>query len=243
MHNRPVMTPKVLVIVPAYNEEKAVGQLVDEIKKICPLAVILVIDDGSSDSTRKIAEKSGAIVISHPFNLGIGGAVQTGYRFAFENGFDATIQIDGDGQHDPVYITKVLEPVLHNQIDLCVGSRFLLNRSDFKSTPLRRIGIRFFSMILYFLTGAKLSDPTSGFRATGKRLIRLFANYYPVDFPEPEAIKIAKRYNAKIVEVPVNMRKRSEGQSSIRYLATFYYMIKVTLAILIDSLKKKNEEA
>lgn len=230
---------KVLIAIPAYNEGKSIRQIVGEIKHLHPEFTIAVVNDGSSDNTADEAAAAGANVISHPFNLGIGGAVQTGYKFAFQNGFDVMVQMDGDGQHDPQSLPAVLSPVLADELDLAVGSRFLDDRPGFKSTFSRRIGIRFFSLLLGTLTEARLTDPTSGFRATGKNLIRRFAAYYPIDFPEPEAIKIAKRYHARIGEVPVKMRSRTEGQSSIRHLKTLYYMLKVTAAILIDSLKRK----
>ncbi len=230
---------KVLIIIPAYNEERAIRSLIHEIRNKHPSCTILVVNDGSRDRTAQEAEKAGTTVITHPFNLGIGGAIQSGYKIARDEGFDATIQIDGDGQHDPRSLMDVLQPVLEDRLDLCIGSRFT-ERSAFHSTFMRRIGIRFFCRLLHWMTGLYLTDPTSGYRATGKKLIPVFAGYYPIDFPEPEAIKIAKRYGARIGEVPVQMRKRLGGVSSIRYFATLYYMIKVTLAILIDALKKKS---
>ncbi len=232
---------KVLIIIPALNESKAIGRLVHEIQELHPSITALVVDDGSTDDTANEARKAGAWVISLPYNLGIGGAVQTGYRVAAAENFDAAVQIDGDAQHDPRYLENVLMPVLEGKLDLCIGSRFLTHESGFKSTFARRFGIRFFSVLLSALTGVRLTDPTSGFRASGSRLIRHFASSYPVDFPEPEAIQIAKRLNAKIGEVPVRMRKRLGGISSIRMFKTLYYMIKVTLAILIDTLRTKTK--
>lgn len=231
---------KILIMIPAFNEARAIGWLVSTLRKRYPQFTILVINDGSTDATAEKAATAGALVINLPFNLGIGGAVQTGYKYALLHDYDATLQIDGDAQHDPAYALDVLKPVLDGQLDLCIGSRFLSKKSRFQSTFIRRIGIRFFSLLLGSLTGVHLTDPTSGFRATGRKLIRQFAFYYPIDFPEPEAIKMANRYGARIGEVPVNMRKRLGGTSSIRYLATVYYMIKVTLAILIDTLKRKS---
>jgi len=230
---------RVLIIVPALNESRAIGKLIEEIRAIHPSFVPLVIDDGSRDNTSEEAAKAGARVVSLPYNLGIGGAVQTGYKIAAREGYDATVQIDGDAQHDPRYLEKILEPVLDGRLDMCIGSRFLTMDTGFKSTFTRRIGIRFFSLLLKLLTGVPLTDPTSGFRATGKKLIPHFAAYYPVDFPEPEAIQMAKRLGARIGEVPVKMRKRLGGISSIRFAKTLYYMIKVTLAILIDTMKRK----
>ncbi|MBI3306654.1 MAG: glycosyltransferase family 2 protein [Candidatus Omnitrophica bacterium] len=231
---------KVLIMIPAFNEARAIKLLVSDIRKHYPSFKVLVINDGSSDSTAQEAHLGGAQVVSLPYNLGIGGAIQTGYKLALRDGYDATIQIDGDAQHDPAFMMDVLNPILNGKLDLCIGSRFLSDKSRFRSTFLRRIGIKFFSVLLGWLTGHFVTDPTSGYRATGKKLISRFAAYYPIDFPEPEAIQIANRYGAKIGEIPVGMRKRLGGTSSIRYFATFYYMIKVTLAILIDTLKHKN---
>lgn len=228
---------KVLIIIPALNEAKAIGRLINEIRQLHPWVSIVVVDDGSGDNTAIEAEKAGASVIRLPYNLGIGGAVQTGFRLAADENYEAAVQIDGDAQHDPRYLEAVLTPVLNGELDLCIGSRFLSHESGFKSTFARRFGIRFFSVLLSSLTGVHLTDPTSGFRASGPRLIRFFADYYPVDFPEPEAIQIAKRLHARIGEVPVRMRKRLGGISSIRMFKTLYYMVKVTLAILIDTIK------
>lgn len=230
---------KVLIMVPAFNEGRSVGRLVKELRALYPQYDVLVVNDGSWDETRRRAQEAGARVVSLPYNLGIGGAVGTGFKIADQENYDVAVQIDGDGQHDPALLRNVLEPVLTGQLDLCIGSRFLSHQSPFKSTYLRRIGIRFFSALLGLMTGVRLSDPTSGFRAVSKTLIPHFARYYPIDFPEPEAIQMANRFGAKIGEVPVNMRKRLGGISSIRYFSGFYYMVKVTFAILIDVLKKK----
>jgi len=233
---------KVLVIVPAYNESALIASLIEEVRSFQPDMAILVIDDGSSDQTAKKAKEAGAWVVRHPYNLGIGGAVQTGFKFAEREGFDVVVQIDGDAQHDPRYIQAIIDPVLAGKYDLCIGSRFLVTSESFKSTFIRRIGIRFFARLLSWLTGVPVTDPTSGFRATNRRLIKRFAKHYPVDFPEPETIKIAKRFGATVGEVPARMRQRLKGHSSIRYFGTIYYMIKVTLAILIDTLRQRKEE-
>lgn len=230
---------KILIIVPAYNEVHAIGFIVKEIKAQYPHGTVLVVNDASSDNTFEEAKAAGAHVVSLPFNLGIGGAVQTGFKIASQEGFDIAVQIDGDAQHDPAYLHDVLKPVLANELDLCIGSRFLSGHSRFQSTFLRRIGIRFFSLLLKCLTGIYLTDPTSGYRAINRKLIEEFSSYYPPDFPEAEAIKIAKRHGARIGEVSVDMRERLGGTSSIKYFSTVYYMAKVTLAILIDLLKKK----
>jgi glycosyltransferase involved in cell wall biosynthesis len=235
------MSSKVLIIIPAHNEEKAIAALISEIRLKAAFADILIINDCSKDNTELEAIRAGADVVTLPFNLGIGGAVQTGYQVAADLGYDIAVQIDGDGQHDPHYLKDLIRPLLENEMDLCIGSRFLIHDKSFKSTWTRRIGIRFFCGLLRGMTGLYLTDPTSGFRACNRQLINRFAEYYPIDFPEPEAIKMARRYHARIGEISVQMRERQGGQSSIRYLATLYYMLKVTLAILIDAFKKKPE--
>ncbi len=234
------MNPKILIIIPAFNEARTVATLLEEIRTAFPQADRIVINDGSHDPTEENALKTGTFVATLPFNLGIGGAVQTGFQVAHDGNYDVAIQVDGDGQHDPAYIRNLVKPILEGKLDLCIGSRFLENPSgSYRSTFVRRTGIRFFRRLLELLTGLYLTDPTSGFRATGKKLIEIFADFYPIDFPEPEAIKIAKRHGARIGEIPVQMRERQGGRSSIRHFATFYYMVKVTFAILIDLLKKK----
>lgn len=232
---------KVLVIIPAFNEGSVIFRLVREMKAKHPGVDLVVVNDGSIDNTTSEAERAGAAVAPLPYNLGIGGAVQTGFKIAFKEGYDVAVQLDGDAQHDPQYLPALLKPVLDGKLDLSIGSRFLSGKFGFKSTLIRRFGIRFFSWLLSRLSGVQLTDPTSGFRAVNRPLIELFAKDYPVDFPEPEAIQIAHRNGYRIGEVPVQMRKRLGGVSSIRYMATAYYMLKVTLAILIDTMKKKNK--
>lgn len=231
---------KVLIIVPAYNEGLIIQKTVSEIKSLYPSFSILVVNDGSTDDTGLKALDAGAIVINHTHNLGIGGAIQTGFIFAKRENYTVAVQMDGDGQHDPHCLSNVIAPVLEDKLDLCIGSRFLIQDENFKSTTFRRIGIKFFAALLGFLTKTKVTDPTSGYRAINRSLFTKFADYYPIDFPEPEAIQIAHRYHARIGEVPALMRARTTGHSSIRYIKTFYYMIKVTLAILIDTLKRNH---
>ncbi len=243
------MTPadkRILIIVPAYNESGNIEKTVREIlAQPLPLTV-LVIDDGSSDRTAQEARrlnlpagKAGVFVISLPFNIGIGAAVQTGFQFALKEGFDIAVQVDGDGQHDSTFLEKLLTPVLKGEADMTIGSRFLPPNLGYRSSFVRRIGINFFSHLISFLTQVKVTDPTSGFRAYNKKMIAAFARHYPYDFPEPEAIVLGTRLQAKIIEVPVEMRKRAAGFSSIRYLRTLYYMVKVTSAILLDMVKKR----
>ena len=233
--------PKILAIVPAYNEAGNIGSVVQQIRSLSIPVDVLVVNDGSRDSTAQEASAQGASVVSLPFNLGIGGAVQTGFQFAFDGGYDIAVQIDGDGQHDAADLPKLLAPITAGHADMVVGSRFMENSDGFKSSFSRRLGIQFFVHLIGALTGASISDPTSGFRAYNQKMIRLFAEQYPHDFPEPEAIMLARLFEAKIEEVPVEMRKRSAGLSSIRYMKTLYYMVKVTFAILLNKIKKKKE--
>ncbi len=235
--------PKILVIVPAFNEEGNIGRTIEQIRNTGLILDILVVDDGSKDATAKEARRQQANVVSLPFNLGIGGAVQTGFQYAYRYGYDIAVQIDGDGQHDASFLPVLLAPVVAHEADMSVGSRFITPSDGFKSTFGRRIGIGFFVHLINGLTGVKITDPTSGFRAHNKKLIAVFARYYPHDFPEPEAIVVASRLKAVIKEVPVVMRARQAGNSSIRYFKSMYYMIKVTLAILLHMIRTTTKDA
>ena len=234
---------KILAIVPAYNECGNIGRTVEEIRKIATGVDVLVIDDGSLDATAQEASLAGGMVVSLPFNLGIGAAVQTGFQYAQRHHYQIALQIDGDGQHDAAFIEKILEPLCRQEADMVVGSRFLEKTGGFKSSFSRRMGINFFVHLINALTGVKISDPTSGFRAYNKKMIALFSEYYPQDFPEPEAIVVAQQAGGRIIEVPVVMRKREVGSSSIRYFKTLYYMVKVTLAILLHMIRHKENKA
>ncbi len=226
-----------LVIVPAWNEESNIDRTIGEIRAQ-GFGDIVVIDDGSCDGTVLKCAAAGVKVVRLPFNLGIGAAVQTGLCYAKKYGYDTVVRADGDGQHDPAFI-KDLVNGLEGGADLAIGSRFLHPDSQYRSSVVRRVGIHFFSWLISALVGTKISDPTSGFQAFGKRAISLFSRVYPTDFPEPEATVIARRAGLMIAEVPVKMRFRLSGVSSIRYLRTLYYMVKVTLAILLDMLKPR----
>ncbi len=228
---------KVLVIIPAYNEEGGIVKTIDELLSLQLPLSILVVNDGSKDRTAEQARKTGVMVVSLPFNLGIGGAVQTGFRYAHEHHYDIAVQVDGDCQHDTHYLEKLIMPIVNNEADVTIGSRFIPPFTGYQSSFVRRIGINFFAWLISWLTDSKVTDPTSGFRAFNKTMIQVFANYYPSDFPEPEAIVVARRYKARVKEIPVEMRKRVSGNSSIRYLKTLYYMVKVTFAILLDKIK------
>lgn len=236
---------KVLVIIPAYNEEKNILKAVNEIKKIDlkkDYIDYVVINDGSKDNTKKVCKENNISVINLPFNLGIGGAVQTGYKYALYNDYDIAVQFDGDCQHDSSYI-KDLVSEIKNGNDLVIGSRFIKNLSKFKSTKMRRVGIKFLSLLIKIFTGKKIYDPTSGFRACNKKVIKMFALNYPNDYPEPDTIVSVIKKGYKVSEIPVMMNERKNGKSSISFLNSIYYMIKVSLAIIISaySTKKGND--
>ena len=235
------ISSRILIIIPAYNEQANIHNTLKEIGALTSLKPdVIVIDDGSTDATAQEARASGAQVISLPFNLGIGGAVQTGFQFAYERGYDVAVQVDADGQHDVSYLKTIIAPVLNEDADMSVGSRFMPRQEKgYRSSFTRRLGIGFFVHLIGVLTGCHIYDPTSGFRAYNKKMIKLFARNYPHDFPEPEAIVLARKFGATIKELPVVMRKRQGGASSIRYFKSMYYMMKVTLAILLDMLKSR----
>jgi glycosyltransferase involved in cell wall biosynthesis len=236
------MDKKVLAIVPAYNESGNIGRTVKEIKAVALPLDVLVINDGSKDTTAKEAKEAGAWVISLPFNLGIGGAVQTGIKFAHKHHYNLAVQVDGDGQHDLRYLEPLLSPLIKQEADITIGSRFIGPFLGYRSSFIRRVGIHFFAYLISFLTRHRVTDPTSGFRGFNQKAIKAFAKYYPQDFPEPESIVVAKKLDLNIIEVPVEMRKRIAGQSSIRYFYTLYYMIKVTLAVLLGMIKQRPKE-
>lgn len=228
---------KILIIVPAFNESGNIRRTVGEILACGYALDVLVVDDGSLDQTAAEARSAGVNVVSLPFNLGIGGAVQTGFQYAFLKRYDVAVQVDGDGQHDARYLPDLFKPLEQGQADITVGSRFIGPFTGYRSSFVRRIGIHFFARLTSLLTGFKISDPTSGFRAHNRKAISIFARDYPGDFPEPESIVIARQRGLRVLEVPVQMRKRQAGHSSIRYLYTLYYMVKVTFAICLDMLK------
>jgi glycosyltransferase involved in cell wall biosynthesis len=223
---------RVAVIVPAFNEAPNLPRLGDALRAHAPGCDVCVIDDGSTDDTARVAARLGWTVLRLPVNLGIGGAVQAGYLWALEQGHDVAVQIDGDGQHDPAFLPALLAPLEGGAADVVIGSRFL-GEGGFRSTAIRRAGIRYLSWFLRLRCGARVTDATSGFRAAGRRAIELFARYYPSDYPEPEAIALAKRAGLRLAEVPVRMSDRAHGRSSITALRTLYYLVKVSLALVI----------
>jgi len=228
---------KRVAIVPAFNEEASVGRVIDEIRAFDPGFEIAVVDDGSTDRTAGIAADRGVHVIRLPFNLGIGGAMQTGYRYAFEHGYDLAVQVDGDGQHDPAQLPLILRPVLAGAADLVVGSRFA-GGGAYRSTLTRRIGIRIFAAVVSAVVGQRVTDTTSGFRAVNRKGIALFAADYPHDYPEVEATVMCVKHKLRLTEVPVEMRERSGGRSSITALRSIYYMAKVLLAIFVGLFRR-----
>ncbi|OMF36652.1 glycosyltransferase family 2 protein [Paenibacillus peoriae] len=230
---------RILLIVPAFNEEDNIVGLISRIRSLPMSNVdILIINDCSSDRTGTLCENLGVEVINLPCNLGIGGAVQTGYKFAKENGYSVAVQIDGDGQHNPSFLRQLIEPIISGDSDMVIGSRYI-KKEGFQSTFMRRLGINYFSKMLRVLTGQIITDPTSGFRACNEKVIDLFSKRYPIDYPEPESIMYLKRNELKIKEIPVTMYARVGGNSSITSIKSIYYMTKVSLAILIDSMRKQ----
>jgi glycosyltransferase involved in cell wall biosynthesis len=215
-----------IAIVPALNEEVTVGRVIDEIREFDEGFDIVVVDDGSVDRTAAVAAAKGARVLRLPFNLGIGGAVQTGFRFAFENGYDLAVRVDGDGQHDPSQLPRVLEPVLRGEED------------GYRSSRTRRLGIRLLARIVSRIVGQRVTDTTSGFQALNRQGIALFARDYPHDYPEVEATIMVFRHRLRLQEVPVAMRERGGGRSSITTIRSIYYMVKVLLAIFVGLFRR-----
>ena len=227
-----------VALVPAFNEEAIVGRVVDEIRAFDPSIDVVVVDDGSYDRTAEVAQEHGATVVRLPFNLGIGGAVQTGFRYAFEHGYDLAVRLDGDGQHDPSQLDRILAPVLAGEADIAVGSRFAEEGAGYRSSRSRRIGIRLLAWVVSRIVGRRVTDTTSGFQALNRRAIELFAHDYPHDYPEVEATIMVSRHRLRSVEVPVSMRERGGGRSSITALRSVYYMVKVLLAIFVGLFRR-----
>lgn len=235
---------KILLIIPAYNEEENIlntcNGIIDYNKKNQTNYEFIVINDGSRDNTKKILEDNNLPHINLINNLGIGGAVQTGYKYALENNYDIAIQYDGDGQHDVSYVKTIIEPIIKGQASMVIGSRFVdKNTETFKSSLARRIGISLISKVIKLKTGKKILDTTSGFRAANKDIIKLFATRYPTEYPEPISTVEVLSKGYKIEEVQVEMKERVGGVSSITSWKTAYYMINVILSMLIIERKVK----
>ncbi len=225
---------KVIVIIPCYNESESILNVVRELKEVKPDFDYVVINDCSTDNTEEILVQNGIHHINLPVNLGIGGGVQTGFKYAVENGYDISVQLDGDGQHDPRYLDDIVTPVAEGRCDMCVGSRFI-NKQGFQSSFMRRVGIRFLSRLIKICSGVEVFDTTSGFRAMNAAVTKYFTRSYAQDYPEPEAIISAATQGFRISEAAVVMRERQGGKSSINPLKSAYYMIKVSVAIILYS--------
>lgn len=231
---------KLLIIIPAYNEQENIENVIQDVKTQIPEADYIVINDCSKDGTREILKKANADFLDLPVNLGIGGGIQTGYRYALEKGYEIAVQFDGDGQHDASYIKELIAPIESGQADVAIGSRFIKNEG-FQSSIMRRLGIRFLSGLIKLLCGVRVKDVTSGMRAVNQKMIERFAYDYAQDYPEPEAILLAGQLHARIVEVPVQMRERQGGTSSINAVRSMYYMIKVSISLVITRITARKE--
>lgn len=232
---------KTLIIIPAYNEEKNILKTVKTLVETNNKVDYVVINDGSKDKTRQVCIDNDINFVDLPNNLGIGGAVQTGYKYAKKYGYDVAIQFDGDGQHDASYIDDLVEQI-EKGADLVIGSRFVKELSEFKSTKIRRIGINFLSGLIKLCTGKRICDPTSGFRAANISVINEFVKNYPIDYPEPDTIVSIIKKGYKVKEIPVKMKERENGKSSISPLKSIYYMIKVSISIIMAAVNTKKEK-
>lgn len=231
--------PHILIILPAYNEEANIQRVIHGVRAcVPPSAHVLVINDGSRDATGRLAAEAGAFVLNMPYNVGIGAAVQTGFQFAARYGYDIVIRNDGDGQHAPEDIQKLLDALQNGLADVVIGSRWMGDSRDYGTPLTRRLGIAVLSSLLTLICRQPITDPTSGFSGYNQRAIQLLAANYPHDYPEPEAIVIAHRAGLRLLEIPVTMHARQHGASSITPIRSIYYMIKVTLAILINMLRR-----
>ena len=226
----------ILIIIPAFNEEATLRDVVLGIRRALPQGDILVVNDGSTDGTETVSRNEGVILLSHPYNMGIGATMQTGFLYALRTGYDIVVQLDGDGQHNPESLPALIQPILEKKCNVVIGSRYL-SEDGFKSTLPRQLGIKFFTCMIWVFTGKKVTDPTSGFRAMDRRVIELFSEEYPSDYPEVEALVSAYRKGLTFQEVKTTMRHRQGGTSSIGMMSALYYMVKVSLSISIGFLR------
>jgi len=234
--NAGIAPDQVLVVIPAYNEERNIGRVVRDVRSRWPGMRLLVVDDGSTDDTHRVARENGAVVARLPFNLGIGVAVQTGIKYAREHDLQWLIRLDGDGQHNAADIATFLGFLAGQDADLLIGSRFL-KKDGYRSSLLRRVAITFFNHLISTLTGFRITDATSGFRVYSRRAMDKLCKFYPDDYPEPETIIMLYKWGMQVKEVPVTMLQRPEGVSSITAVRSLYYMVKVTMAILLDMIR------
>lgn len=228
---------KKLIIIPAYNEEDAIAHTVARIREKVPDFDYVIINDCSTDRTLAICRENGFHVVNLPINLGIGGAVQTGYRYALENGYDIAVQMDGDGQHDAAYLGEMARVLEEEKLNMVIGSRFI-EKEGFQSSAARRLGIGYFSWLIKLVTGVRITDPTSGMRMADREVIGLFAGDYPKDYPEPESVVTILKMGRRVREIPVQMRAREGGVSSISSMKAVYYMVKVSIAVLIAAWRR-----
>ncbi|MDP9173345.1 MAG: glycosyltransferase family 2 protein [Planctomycetota bacterium] len=235
-HSSQAQALKCLILVPAFNESQSVGKLVRRLNRLLPGYDVLVIDDGSTDDTVRQVPP-GTAVVSLPFNLGIGGAMQTGYRYADLNRYDVAVQVDGDGQHRPSEVCNLVAALQSTGADLVLGSRFLA-RKNFKQSLTRMTGIRVLSTWIRILCGLKITDCTSGFRAVNRRVIQAYAHWYPEDYPEPEVVLLLHRSKFKVVEIPARMRRRMYGKSSISLARGLFYVLKVGICLALDTIRQ-----
>jgi glycosyltransferase involved in cell wall biosynthesis len=233
---RAVRQDQVMIIIPAFNEEGAVGQVVGEIRALLPGTPVVVIDDCSTDSTRYAAKAAGAEVLSVPHHLGLGGCVQTGYKLAFELGYEYVVRLDGDGQHDPAYVPVLLEKLRTTDCDMVIGSRFV-NGDGEHTNAARGIGIWLFRMILRPILGKPVHDPTSGYVAVKRTALAVFSQSFPLEYPEIEALVVLQRRRFRFEEVPCRMRPRKAGRSSITPVKSLYYMVHVLLGVFVNVLR------
>ncbi len=239
---------KAILIIPAYNEEENILNVFEKIQEYNKNSErkvdYVVINDSSKDNTLKILQENNINHINLIQNLGIGGAVQTGYKYAYQNGYDIAIQFDGDGQHDINYVEKICKPIINKEADMCIGTRYLdKNESEFQSTFMRRLGKNIISFFIKVFSKKKITDPTSGFRAVNREIIKIFSENYPTEYPEPESTMELLLNDYKIMEVPVSMNERKGGKSSINLWKSIDYMIKVSLALIIDSINLKSRKS
>lgn len=235
---------KIAIIIPCYNEENNILNLYNEIREISSLCNYslepIFVNDCSTDNTKLLLEQNELIHLNLAVNLGIGGAVQSGFKYALRKGFDVAVQMDGDGQHPPSELEKILFPIFNGEADVVIGSRYITNKG-FQSSSLRRFGINYFKWLNKFLVGVTINDSTSGYRALNSKALSVVSIYYPDEYPEPESIILFALNKIKIKEVPVLMRERQSGKSSIRSYKTVYYMFKVTVAIINNYFFFKNK--
>lgn len=231
---------KTCIIIPAFNEQETLGKVIDNLKKIDRQYHLVVVNDGSIDKTRQVAEAKKVVVLNLPFNLGIGGSVQTGLKYAFDHGFDLAVQVDGDGQHDQAMVPKLIKAWQRSKADLVIGSRYF-KKTGYKAFWIRRLGVVIFSLLTRLVTGRTIYDCTSGFRVFPRKTMAFFCKNYPIDFPEPESIVKLLKHGFFIKEIPVVMQKRHYGRSSVTAFKAIFFMLSISLSIIIEGLKEHNQ--